>query len=73
MLCKSDAKSRSGVQDLKGNKHQLLHRIASVQTTLIYNNGTEAGLKYLTYITFIMKDLISGFNYSKNNNNENVK
>jgi len=34
-LCKSDAKPRSGIRDLKQNKHQLLHRIASV---LIFTN-----------------------------------
>jgi len=29
-MCINDAKLRSGVLDLEGNKHQLLHRIASV-------------------------------------------
>jgi len=37
-LCKSDTKPRSGIRDLKQNKHQLLHRLASVWTTLIYNS-----------------------------------
>ncbi len=40
--CKSDAKPRSGIRDLKQNKHQLLHRIASFWITLIYNiNNTK--------------------------------
>ena len=38
---KSDAKQRSGVRDPKQNKHQLLHRIASVWTSPIYNIITE--------------------------------
>jgi len=37
MMCKSDAKLRSGIRDLEQNKHQLLHRIQSVWTSLIYN------------------------------------
>jgi len=36
-LCINDAKLRSGVLDLEQNKHQLLHRITSVKTPLIYN------------------------------------
>ena len=36
-LCINDPKLRSGVEDLRQNKHQLLHRIASVKTPLIYN------------------------------------
>jgi len=36
-LCINDAKLRSGVLDLERNKHQLLHRIASVKTPLTYN------------------------------------
>ncbi len=38
-LCKSDAKLRAGIRDLdlEQNKHQLLHRIRSIQTSLIYN------------------------------------
>ncbi len=35
--CISDAKPRSGIRDLEWNKHQLLHRIQSIQTSLIYN------------------------------------
>jgi len=35
---KSNAKPGSGTRDLKQNKHQLLHRIASILSTLIYNN-----------------------------------
>jgi len=38
-LCKIKAK-QSGVRYNKQNKHQLLHRIASVQTSLIHNNLT---------------------------------
>jgi len=37
MRCKNDAKQRSGVKDLRQNKHQLLHRITSIKTPLIYN------------------------------------
>jgi hypothetical protein len=33
----NDAKLRSGIGDLRWNKHQLLHRITSVKTPLIYN------------------------------------
>ncbi len=44
-LCKSDAKPRSG--DLKQNKHQLLHRIESVQTSLIYNSFIKLALPNL--------------------------
>jgi len=36
-LCKSDAKQSSGVADLEQNKHQLLHRLQSIRTSLIYN------------------------------------
>ncbi len=36
-LCINNAKLRPGVKDLERNKHQLLHRIASVKTPLIYN------------------------------------
>jgi len=36
-LCRNDAKLRSGILDLERNKHQLLHRIASVKTPLTYN------------------------------------
>jgi len=36
-LCKSNAKLRSGIRDLERNKHQLLHRIQSIWTSLIYN------------------------------------
>jgi len=39
-LCINDAKLRSGVKDLVWNKHQLLHRITSVKTPLIYNMNT---------------------------------
>ncbi len=35
-LSLNDAKLRSGVKDLEQNKHQLLHRIASIKTPLIY-------------------------------------
>jgi len=34
---KNDAKLRSGVRDLEQDKHQLLHRVQSVRTSLIYN------------------------------------
>ncbi len=37
-LCINDAKPRSSIKDLRQNKHQLLHRITSVKTTLIHNN-----------------------------------
>ena len=37
MLCINDSKLRSRVKDLERNKHQLLHRIASLTTPLIYN------------------------------------
>jgi len=40
MLCKRNAKPRLGVRDLKQNKHQLLHRLANIWTTLIYNTIT---------------------------------
>jgi hypothetical protein len=45
---KSDAKPRSVIRDLKQNKHQLVHRLANVRTTLIYNrinksHNTEGG------------------------------
>jgi len=33
-MCINDAKRRPGVPDLEQNKHQLLHRIASVKTPL---------------------------------------
>jgi len=36
-LCINNAKLRSGMNNLEQNKHQLLHRIASVKTPLIYN------------------------------------
>ncbi len=37
-LYKSDTKLGSGVRDLEQNKHQLLHRIQSVWTSLSYYN-----------------------------------
>jgi len=40
-LSKSDAMPRSGNRDLRRNKHQLLHRIAWLWTTLIYNNFNQ--------------------------------
>ncbi len=36
-LCINNAKLRSGVRDQEWNKDQLLHRIQSVWTSLIYN------------------------------------
>ncbi len=36
-LCVNKAKLRSSVEDLRHNKHQLLHRITSVMTPLICN------------------------------------
>jgi len=40
-LCISDAKLRSGIRDLEQNKHQLLHRIQSLWTSLIYNKAAN--------------------------------
>jgi len=31
------SKAKIGIRDLKQNKHVLLHKIASIRTTLIYN------------------------------------
>jgi len=45
----SDAKLRSGIQDLERNKHQLLHRIASVKTPLIYNESIDLIQRYLMW------------------------
>jgi len=36
-LCINDAKLKAGILDLEQNKHQLLHRIASIKTPLVYN------------------------------------
>ncbi len=38
-LCKSDTKLRSGIRYHEWNKHQLLHRIQNIRTSLIYNNN----------------------------------
>jgi hypothetical protein len=55
MLYKSDAKPRSGVRDLKQNKHQLLHRIASVWATLIHNtNVNKEMVENIHYITKVL-------------------
>ena len=36
-LCITDAKPKCGIEDFRQNKHQLLHRVTSVKTPLIYN------------------------------------
>jgi hypothetical protein len=38
MLCKRTPSPKLGFRSQEQNKHQLLHRIASVKTPLIYNN-----------------------------------
>ncbi len=43
MLCINNAKLRSGVKDMKQNKHELLHRITSIKTPLIYNTHSVGG------------------------------
>jgi hypothetical protein len=53
---------RSGVRDIRRNKHQLLHRIASIQTPLIYNNVAETPLK--TYQLSQLQFSKSGFEVS---------
>ena len=47
-LCIYDAKPRSGVKDLKQNKHQLLHRITSVKTPLLYKLSSQKRKKTVT-------------------------
>jgi len=46
-LCINDAKPISGVKDLRWNKHQLLHRITSIKTPIIYNTFTEHFSNYV--------------------------
>jgi len=42
MLCKpTPSGTQLGIRSKRTNKHQLLHRIASVKTPLIYNNKTR--------------------------------
>jgi len=42
-LCKPTPSSKLGIRSKRTNKHQLLHRIASVKTPLIYNKITFKG------------------------------
>ncbi len=48
MLCKTNAKPRSGIRDLKQNKQQLLHRLPSVRTTLINNKSSKMLLRKMS-------------------------
>jgi hypothetical protein len=57
-LCINDANPRSGVKDLKQNKHQLLHRITIVKTPLIYNTPIP-WLKLLDVIACISVCILS--------------
>ena len=49
-LCIKATPQQTGVRNDKRNKHQLLHRIASVKTPLIYNIGI---LEIKVYIDFL--------------------
>ncbi len=40
-LCKPTPSSQLGIRSKRTNKHQLLHRIASVKTPLTYNTESE--------------------------------
>jgi len=53
MLCISDAKLISGIQDLERNKHQLLHRIQSVQAN---NCFCSRCLNNVTHFNVIKSD-----------------
>jgi hypothetical protein len=60
-LCKSDTKQRYGVRDLEPNKHQLLHRIQSIRTSLIYNTSQKNRTHRITK-KFVNKNFVlTGF------------
>jgi len=47
-LCKPTPSSQLGIRSKRTNKHQLLHRIASVKTPLIYNTACKILVKLTT-------------------------
>jgi len=57
-LCINDAKLRSGILDLERNKHQLLHRIASVKTPPIYNNISAPHPPTVCHLPFLNHSLL---------------
>jgi len=52
-LCIKERQTRLGIISLGTNKDQLLHRIQSVQTSLIYNicTGTKVAFKMMVKLT----------------------